>query len=271
MRKAHWLLLLVAFCAVCFAAGGGYAQSSGPSPSDSPGSQAVAAVPAEPPGAEAKEDLGDVTEEQAKQTEEVHIADPLEPLNRAMYHFNDKFYFWLAKPFLRGYNYVIPESIRQVMANIYDNARAPIRIMNNALQGKFDRAGSELVRLVVNSTVGVAGMRNIATDAFGMKAYDEDLGQTFGVWGLGHGAYLVLPLLGPSSARDFVGWVGDWVPDPVTYVQPVELRYGLAVHYRANLWSFHMGEYEAIKKASVDPYVAMRSGYVQHREKAVKE
>ena len=114
-------------------------------------------------------------------------------------------------------------------------------------------------------------MRNMATDAFGMKAYDEDLGQTFGVWGLGHGVYLVLPLLGPSSARDFVGWVGDWVPDPVTYVKPDGLRYGLAVHYRANLWSFHVGDYEAIKKASLDPYVAMRSGYVQHREKAVKE
>ena len=231
---------------------------------------APAAAPAKP-----SDEYGNVTSEEVEATaaKGTQIADPIEPWNRAMYHFNDKFYFWLLKPVTRGYKAAVPEDFRGLFSNFYRNLKAPIRIVNNMLQGEPGYAGKELARLVINSTIGVGGLRDCAGECFGIKGRDADFGQTLGKYGVGFGFYIVWPILGPSCPRDTVGFVGDWLLRPATYLSsnffdPVSI--GLYAHEAVNTTSFHLGDYEAIKAAAIDPYVAIRDGYVQHRTEELK-
>ena len=228
-------------------------------------------VPAKP-----SDEYGNVTAEEAEAGAEKggSIADPIEPWNRAMHHFNDKFYFWVLKPVTRGYKYAIPEDFRGLFSNFYRNIKAPIRIVNNMLQGKPGYAGKELARLLINSTIGVGGLRDCAGECFGIKGRDADFGQTLGKYGVGFGFYIVWPMLGPSSPRDTVGLAGDWLLKPTTYlttewISPVTI--GLYAHEAVNTTSFHLGDYEAIKAAAIDPYVAIRDGYLQHRTEQLKQ
>jgi len=222
------------------------------------------------------DDYGNVTQEEAEAASEkkASIADPIEPWNRAMYHFNDKMYFWLLKPVARVYKYAVPEDFRGLFSNFYENLKAPIRIVNNMLQGKPGYAGKELARLLINSTIGVGGLRDCAKECFGLSGRPADFGQTLGEYGVGFGFYIVWPILGPSSPRDTVGFVGDWLLKPTTYLSsnwfdPVTV--GLYAHEAVNTTSFHLGDYEAIKAAAVDPYVAIRDGYLQHRTEQLKQ
>ena len=235
------------------------------------GTSAPAASAPEKPS----DEYGNVSSEEAEAAtgKGAQIADPIEPWNRAMYHFNDKFYFWLLKPVTRGYKAAIPEDFRGLFSNFYRNLKAPIRIVNNLLQGEPGYAGKELARLLINSTIGVGGLRDCAGECFGIKGRDADFGQTLGKYGVGFGFYIVWPILGPSSPRDTVGFVGDWLLKPTTYLEsgwfnPVTL--GLTAHETVNTTSFHLGDYEAIKAAAIDPYVAIRDGYVQHRTEQLK-
>lgn len=217
------------------------------------------------------DEYGNVTEKEAG-GEELRIADPIEPWNRAMYHVNDKLYFWLLKPAAQGYKYAVPEDFRGLFSNFYRNLRAPIRIVNNFLQGKPGYSGIELAKFLINSTIGVGGLRDCATECFGINGRDADFGQTLGKYGVGFGFYVVWPILGPSSPRDTIGWIGDWLLRPQTYVStewisPVGV--GLYVHEKVNDTSFNIGDYEAIKGATIDPYVAMRDAYVQYRKKLI--
>ena len=124
------------------------------------------------------------------------IADPIEPLNRALFVFNDKAYFWVMKPVAQGYRAVVPEGVRLSVRNFFANIGMPIRFVNNLLQGKIRNSGVELLRFALNTTAGIGGLFDPAKDDFRLVARDEDLGQTFGKYGLGHGLYIVLPLLG---------------------------------------------------------------------------
>lgn len=220
------------------------------------------------------DEYDNVTEEQVGSGEGPRVADPLEPWNRAVYHFNDKVYFWALKPVAEGYKYVLPEGIRGLFSSFYKNIRAPIRIVNNLLQGKPEYAGIELAKLFINSTVGVGGLRDCATECFNIKGRDADFGQTLGKYGMGHGFYFVMPFIGPSSARDSVGWGVDWTLKPTTYlgnewIDPQNV--GLYVHEAVNTTSFRLGDYEALKGAAIDPYLAMRDAYIQYREKVLKQ
>lgn len=206
-----------------------------------------------------------------EEEEVVHIPDPLFLWNKGMYHFNDRFYFWLLKPVAKGYSAIFPEDIRISISNFFYNITTPIRFVNNLLQLKMKSAGNELLRFVVNSTVGVGGLGDFAKDKLDIKRQDEDLGQTFGAYGIGHGFYIVWPLLGPSSLRDTAGLVGDLFLDPVSYITPIETAVGVDAYDKLNDTSLHIGEYEDLKKAAIDPYIAIRDAYVQHRKKKVKE
>jgi phospholipid-binding lipoprotein MlaA len=215
------------------------------------------------------DEYGNVTEEEAKAAPAVPaIADPIEPWNRAVYHFNDKFYFWLWKPVTEGYKYVVPEDFRVLFSNLFKNIKAPIRIVNNLLQGKVEYAGKELASFLINSTIGVGGLRDCAGECFGIKGRDTGFGQTLASYGLGNGFYIVWPILGPSSPRDTVGFVADRFLTPTAYLSPgqvgMETAVGLYVWDGVNRTSFHLGDYEIIKKAAIDPYVAIRDGYVQY-------
>jgi phospholipid-binding lipoprotein MlaA len=219
------------------------------------------------------DEYGNVTEEEAG-GEILRIADPIEPWNRAMYHVNDKLYFWLLKPAAKGYKYVVPEDVRGIFSNFYKNLKAPIRIVNNFLQGKPGYAGLELARFLINSTVGVGGLKDCAKECFGINGRDAEFGQTLGKYGVGFGFYIVWPVLGPSSPRDTVGLVGDRMLTPTTYLSAEWMSpesTGLFVHEKINYTSFHIGDYEAIKGAAIDPYIAMRDAYVQYRKKILVE
>ena len=203
------------------------------------------------------------------------IADPLDPVNRVMYHFNDKLYFWGVKPVSQVYSHIVPEDFRFAIANVYDNLWAPSRIINNLLQLRLKAAGNELIRFVFNSFAGIGGMGDMANEALGIKKQEADFGQTLGHYGLGHGIYLVLPVYGPSSIREGIGLVGDQLMHPLTYVKSADLTFGqkvgISAHEKVNDTSFKIGDYESFKDAAIDPYVAMRDAFVQNRLKKVEE
>ncbi len=199
------------------------------------------------------------------------IADPIEPLNRALFAFNDKAYFWVMKPVAQGYRKIVPETARISVRNFFRNITTPVRFVNNLLQGKIRNAGVELLRFAINSTGGIGGLFDPARDDFQLLPRDEDLGQTLGKYGLGHGLYIVLPLLGPSSLRDAAGLAGDSFLDPLNYVDDAEVAIGAKVWKAENEVSLRIGEYEDLKKSAIDPYVAVRDAYSQYRAKQVKE
>jgi len=206
-----------------------------------------------------------------KEEKGLHIADPLYPWNKAMFHFNDKFYFWLMKPVAQGYSSVVPEDVRLSVSNVFRNLTTPVRFVSNLLQLKIKTAGNELIRFVYNSTAGVGGLADTAKTDLHIRRHDEDLGRTFGAWGIGHGFYIVWPVLGPSSLRDSVGLVGDTFLNPVSYVQPIEASIGISAYDVVNEISFHIGDYEDLKKSAVDPYISIRDAYIQYRKKEVEE
>ncbi|MFA5902701.1 MAG: VacJ family lipoprotein [Desulfobacula sp.] len=199
------------------------------------------------------------------------IADPLYYFNYAMYSFNDILYFALLKPIATGYKAIMPTIVRQGVNNFFYNLIFPVRFVNNFLQGEIKDAGTEIEIFLINSTIGILGFGQVAQSEFGLKTTEEDLGQTFGSYSIGNGFYLVLPVLGPSTLRDAVGLAGDYFLKPVNYVEPWELSFGINSYDTINSLSFHIGDYEALKAAAIDPYVAIRNAYVQNREKKIKE
>jgi phospholipid-binding lipoprotein MlaA len=268
-----WFFLVLTPCQVVYGADPPNRVNPGPDQEiDASGGQEGGLPPASNATAETgtHDEYGNVTEEETPAVEGPRVADPIEPWNRAMYRFNDKLYFWLLKPTAQGYKYVVPEGFRVMISSFYENLKAPIRIVNNLLQGKPASAGCELSRFLINSTVGLGGFKDCAKECFGMTGRDADFGQTLGKYGLGFGIYIVWPFLGPSSARDTVGTAGDWLLDPTSYVGSGSISpegIGLKAHERVNYTSLHIGGYETLKKAAIDPYVAMRDAYVQFRKK----
>jgi phospholipid-binding lipoprotein MlaA len=216
----------------------------------------------------ALDDEFDFPEEQG-QPALVQISDPLEPVNRVIFQFNDKLYFWVLKPAAQGYNVVFREDIRQCIANFFSNLLTPVRLANCLLQGKFKAAGTETARFFVNTTMGVLGFGDAGKEIFNLEISDEDLGQTMGVYGIGNGFFIVWPIFGPSTARDSVGFGGDLFVNPLTYIEPFAAAAAVGGYRRFNDLSLRIGEYEAIKEAAIEPYTAVRDGYVQFRNALV--
>lgn len=204
--------------------------------------------------------------------EEDLIPDPLEPMNRVFFEFNDKLYFWVFKPVSTVYADLFPELARVMIRNFFSNLYMPIRGANCLLQGKFEAFGKELVRFVVNSTAGFLGLQDVAKQALHWDKQDEDFGQTLAFYGLGPGFYINLPVLGPSSLRDTVGWVGDQFVNPVDFFGE-RLVYNISVRCYdwVNNTSLRLGEYESFKKAALDPYIAMRDAFYQYRQNQIKK
>lgn len=199
------------------------------------------------------------------------VKDPLYKWNKAMFAFNDRFYFLLARPITKGYAGFVHEDLRTVINNFFLNISVPIRFVNSLLQFKMKSAGTELLRFGINSTIGVAGLRDVAKTEYGLKSSDEDLGQTLGKYQLGHGAYFILPLLGPSSIRDTVGLVGDLFLYPIGYIRPRFLSLGIYTYEEMNRLSFNPDDYEILKKAAFDPYISVRDAYFQNRKQKVEQ
>lgn len=201
------------------------------------------------------------------------ISDPLEPMNRVFFHFNDKLYFWVLKPASHGYSYFIAEDVRMCVRSFFKNLLAPVRIVNNFLQGKVADSGVETARFLLNSTLGIAGLADPAKNEFGLLPKDEDLGQTMGVYGLGEGIYFCWPILGPSNVRDTIGLAGDFFLSPLSYLAMSDSGAGVAVQAgrEVNNTSLTLGDYEDFKESAIDPYVALRDAYRQYRHKKIRD
>jgi phospholipid-binding lipoprotein MlaA len=219
--------------------------------------------------ADSKDDLeGELKGEEKEITA---ISDPLEPFNRAMFHFNDKLYFWVLKPVARGYNKVVPEPARVGVKNFFSNLKFPVRFVSCLLQADFKGAARQLGRFVVNTVWGVGGFLDpSSSEQLNIPKQDADLGQTLGIYGVGQGFYLVWPVLGPSSARDSIGIAGDFFLYPVSYITPWYDWLAVRAYEEVNDASLSLGDYESLKEAAIDPYVAIRDAYHQYRQKKVE-
>jgi phospholipid-binding lipoprotein MlaA len=216
-----------------------------------------------------KENLGD--EQETGEEKPVTIADPLEPFNRAMFQFNDRLYFWVLKPVAQGYKEVVPERARVSVKNFFYNLKFPIRFLSCLLQADFRCVATEFGRFTVNTVWGVGGLLDPASSKqLGIPKREADLGQTLGVYRLGQGFYIVWPVLGPSSARDSVGVAGDYFLYPVSYLSPWYAWLGVRSYEVVNATSLRIGDYESLKEAAIDPYVALRNAYIQYRQAVVK-
>jgi phospholipid-binding lipoprotein MlaA len=198
------------------------------------------------------------------------VADPFYYFNYAMYVVNDNLYFYFLKPVANGYKAVMPTPARKGIRNFFHNLLFPVRFVNNLLQWKLEQASDEFGIFLVNSTAGILGFNQVAQKHLNMNTNKEDLGQTLGTYGMHEGFYLVLPVLGPATFRDAVGRAGDYFITPVNYVEPWELAWGLDILDAVNRISFHIGDYETLKKAALDPYAAIRDAYIQSRRQQIR-
>lgn len=191
------------------------------------------------------------------------IADPLERFNRASFALNDKLYRGLLKPVARGLR-ILPVPVRNAFDNFFDNLRAPASAISALLQGDPRNAGTELGRFLINSTAGLAGFLDPATDV-GLIQDEEDLGQTFARWGVGHGFYLVVPLVGPTSLRDLTGTISTNAINPLYGNLVTGEIIGVNVAAAEVSLSLDQDTYEALYDSALDPYLFFRSAWTQNR------
>ena len=199
------------------------------------------------------------------------INDPIEPWNRLVFKFNEKFYDYAFKPVAKTYSFVMPEGARISVRNFFYNLAMPVRFVNDILQFKMNDAGTELLRFSVNSTAGIVGLFDVAENKLGLKKHDEDLGQTLGSYGLGDGLYIVWPLLGPSSLRDTVGLVGDSFLTPINYISDDEARYAVYAYQYLNNGSLRIDDYDDLMESAIDPYTSFKDVYFQYRQEQIKK
>jgi len=218
-------------------------------------------------------------------------SDPWEGFNSAMFEFNRKLDKYLIKPVAQGYDVIVPNALQKGISNFFHNVRFGPRFINNILQLKIKGAGIELARLLINSTLGLAGFFDPAKHWFDLTTPDEDTGQTFGAYGVPPGPYLVLPFLPPLTVRDLFGTILDFGLDPVNYfVLPTFevddwpsaiahknrdtttiAQFGTRVEDIVNYRSLNLETFEGVEEATVDLYSAVRNAYLQKRAKAIRE
>ncbi len=216
----------------------------------------------------------DLLSEEVDESEEYvdkGVADPLEPLNRVVFVFNDRLYFWVLKPVRTGYRAVVPRDIRGCLGNFVNNLATPVVLINTLLQGRWHDTGVVLARFGVNTVLGVYGFADPAASEFDLAPPSADFGQTLGVYGQGEGIYLCLPVFGPSNIRDSIGLVADNLAHPLTYldVDSAQLISFSAGSY-LNRLSLSSDVYEEMKRYSLDPYVSARQAYHEYRNARIE-
>jgi phospholipid-binding lipoprotein MlaA len=198
--------------------------------------------------------------------EKVLLSDPLEPMNRVFFEFNDLFHDWVLKPVNDVYSLILPEELRKCFGNFFINLAMPVRLLNTTLQGEFGDAGIVLGRFLINSTLGIYGLVDVAEEHWGIERRRADFGQTLGRWGMGEGIYLCWPFLGPSNVRDSLGFIVDVYSHPVPYLHDstaIDVSY-LATS-RVNAFSLNPDLYDDLRDFALDPYIASRQAYFEYR------
>lgn len=197
--------------------------------------------------------------------------DPLEGLNRGIYKFNDTADKAVIKPIAGAYKAVLPSPIRTGVNNFFDNLGTVVTAINDLLQFKFSKAMDDAGRFVINSTVGILGVVDVAS-MDNVPKHNEDFGQTLGYWGVGNGAYLVLPFFGPSSLRDTTGLVVDTVAfDPISYIDDPRTRNQMRLVKFVDKRAQYLPASDLLDEAALDPYAFMRDAYLQRRESQVRD
>lgn len=195
--------------------------------------------------------------------------DPLEGFNRGMYQFNTVLDKGIFRPIAKGYRYITPTGIRSRIGNMSDNLREPVNMLNAFLQGDFDQGMVSFWRFMINTTIGIGGMNDVAKTA-GLRERREDFGQTLSVWGVDSGPYIVLPILGPSNGRDFAGTIVDWFTTPWPYYLETDDTIYLALAQGLVERERLIDPMDDIYETSLDPYATFRSVYDQYRDAAIK-
>jgi phospholipid-binding lipoprotein MlaA len=208
----------------------------------------------------------------AAETGEDFENDPWESFNEKMFWFNREIFDrYLLKPLATGWDFIFPDPVQRGVHNFFDNLAVVRRVVNNTLQLKLTGAGVELTRFTINSTIGLVGFFDVAKDAFGIEQRDEDTGQTFGVWGMGPGPYLILPFLPPLTIRDGIGYAFDAAMTPYTYFIPWWGTIAGTGTNAVNERSLNLDRFERVAESTVDLYGAVRNGYLQRRAAAIKQ
>lgn len=198
--------------------------------------------------------------------------DPWESFNEPMFRFNRQVDRYVVKPIATGWDFVLPDMVQRGLHNAFDNFRVVPRFVNNILQLKWHGAGREFARFTLNSSIGLAGLVDVAKDGFGIQQSDEDFGQTLGVWGARSGPYLVLPLVpSPMTIRDGIGRGVDTVIDPATWFLPFGVSAGIFVTDGINERSLNLDRFQRVEESVVDLYSAVRNAYLQRRAAAIRE
>jgi ABC-type transporter lipoprotein component MlaA len=210
------------------------------------------------------------TKEGSVLDETVDEWDPWEPFNEKTFQFNRQVDRFVLKPVAKGYNAALPDLVRGGIANMFDNLDVTRRLVNNILQLRFDGAGRELARFVINSTVGVAGLFDVAGHLDITKS-DRDTGQTLGIYGIGHGPYLVLPFLPPLTVRDFFGFVADEAMYPLSYFIPIGANIGMTAVETISDRAATIDRYQGVEDTVVDLYSSVRNAYFQRRAADLKK
>ena len=216
--------------------------------------------------------------------------DPWEPMNLKFFEFNRQFDRFLLKPVARGYNFLLPDWVQLSISNLFYHVRFPSRFLNNVFQGKFRGAGIEVGRFVVNSTIGGAGLIDVAKD-MGLQTPEEDTGQTLGFYGVKPGPYLVLPLMPPYTLRDGIGFVIDifmnplnWLVAPIIKINNVPslishnneftitvVQFSVRAGEIVNERSRNYEKFQGVEEATLDLYTSVRNAYLQKRARAIRE
>lgn len=195
-------------------------------------------------------------------------ADPLKPYNKLMTNINDVLYTYAFTPLAQGYNHIVADEIKTSVSNVFNNLLFPINFINNLLQLKVENSLEELGRFVINSTLGIGGIFDVARSQFELQAHKEDFGQTLGHYGVTNDIHFVLPLLGPSNVRDIVGLSVDAFADPLSYVNhSMAYKAYRGFHGYSDTYTL----YEKLKSESIDLYSVLKSVYEQNRDAKIKE
>jgi phospholipid-binding lipoprotein MlaA len=200
------------------------------------------------------------------------LKDPFEGYNRFMFNVNENLYEYLMEPVARGWRFVLPEDLRIVIRNAFDNAMAPVKLVSSVVQGDWDKSGRVLGRTLINTTAGLGGMLDVAGQEYGIENVDEDFDQALGHYDVPTGPYIILPFLGPSTARNVSGRVVDSFLSPTIFFSPSFLvGSGITVAETTNDTSFIIEDKEALEESAIDEYESVRDFYHQYREGLLKK
>jgi len=191
-------------------------------------------------------------------------------MNRGTFRFNEGADRWVIEPIAKGIDFVVPDPVERSIRKFFENSMIPVHLGNALLQCKPVSAATEIARFVINTTIGIAGFFDPATQ-FGLEAHHEDFGQTLGYWGVPTGPYLVLPLLGPSNPRDTFGLLADSASLVYPWFVPIYVSSAIGVGRQLNLRSLVLDEIAAERKAALDYYVAIRNAFMSYRENQVRD